>query len=77
MLLALNSTIGVDWEELQTKVINFAFSHTPRHSFTNVLRQGTALAGHLAQPLSRYRDYLAIARPVLPASTTTSPPPRS
>ncbi|KAF9469697.1 hypothetical protein BDZ94DRAFT_1243052 [Collybia nuda] len=57
MLLALNSTAAVDWEELQTK--------------------GRVLASHLAKPLSRYREYLAIARPVLPTSTTTSPPPRS
>ncbi|RDB29671.1 hypothetical protein Hypma_015967 [Hypsizygus marmoreus] len=57
MLLALNSTANVDWEELQTK--------------------GTVLASHLAKPLSRYREDLAVARPTLPASTTTSPPPRT
>ncbi|KAG6911367.1 hypothetical protein DXG01_001038 [Tephrocybe rancida] len=56
MLLALNSTTNVDWEELQTKA--------------------KVLAGHFAQPLGKFREYLVVPRPVLPTTLTTSPPPR-
>jgi len=57
MLLALNATPDVSWEELQTK--------------------GKILASHLAKPLSKFREHLAVARPTLPMSAPTSPPPRS
>ncbi|KAG6846083.1 hypothetical protein H0H87_006447 [Tephrocybe sp. NHM501043] len=56
MLLALNSTTGGDWEELQAK--------------------GKMLAGHLAGSLGKFREYLVVPRPTLPATLTTSPPPR-
>ncbi|KAG5645363.1 hypothetical protein DXG03_006425 [Asterophora parasitica] len=38
--------------------------------------KGKILACHLAKPLGQFKEYLAVPRPVLPASTTTSPPPR-
>ncbi|KAF8899147.1 hypothetical protein BD779DRAFT_1666866 [Infundibulicybe gibba] len=52
MLLALNSTNTIAWEELQSK--------------------GKILALHLAKPLNRFREHLAIARP--PVSATVSSP---
>jgi len=42
MLLALNSTDAIDWEELQAK--------------------GDQLAKHLAKPLSRFREHLAVVK---------------
>ncbi|KAF5384968.1 hypothetical protein D9615_001162 [Tricholomella constricta] len=41
--------------------------------------KGKVLACHLAKPLGKFREYLAVPRPVLPASSTTTspPPPRS
>ncbi|KAF8224660.1 hypothetical protein L208DRAFT_1409821 [Tricholoma matsutake] len=57
MLLALNATSVVEWEELQTKA--------------------RILASHLAKPLDKYREHLAVPRPPIPTSATTSPPPRS
>lgn len=76
MLLALNSTSAVDWEELLTKVrdgfvfTGFANSYPPT-------LQAKTLAIHLAKPLGRFREHLAVPRPPFPTSAATSPPPRS
>jgi hypothetical protein len=75
MLLALNATSGVEWEELQSKVsdslaFNWCQLYLP-------LLQAKILACHLAKPLGRFREHLAVPRPPLPTSAPTSPPPRS
>jgi len=75
MLLALNATAAVDWEELQIKVSGGSRSLFI-HSYSLGLQAGI-LAGHLAKPLGRFREHLAVPRPPLPMSATTSPPPRS
>ncbi|KAG6810908.1 hypothetical protein H0H92_009838 [Tricholoma furcatifolium] len=73
MLLALNSTAGVDWEELQVKV---GWSPLSSLDVANI-QQGKALANHLAQPLSKYREFLVVPRLILSTKSTTTPPPRT
>ena len=59
MLLALNSTDAIDWEELQAKVKSIKLYRMQIHK---CLVQGDQLAKHLAKPLSRFREHLAVVK---------------
>lgn len=56
MLLALNASESVEWEELQIKV-DYSARGVPL--LTSVDVQGSALASHLAKPLGQFRHVLA------------------
>ena len=69
MLLALNATDAVGWDDLQAKVAcRLRRRARPLTSAT----QAKVLASHLATPLSRYREHLAV-NPALPLSAAVSP----
>ncbi|CAA7264766.1 unnamed protein product [Cyclocybe aegerita] len=55
MLLALNATDAVEWEELDNK--------------------GKTLAGHIAKPLSKFRELIVSSKPSRSTTVTTSPAP--
>lgn len=56
MLLSLNSTTDVEWEELKSK--------------------GRVLASHLAKPLSKFREHLAVVKPPPIATSNIASPVR-
>ena len=64
MLLALNGTDSVAWEELQSKV-RLVLPGTP----VLTLQQGRVLAQHLARNLSKFRDHLIEPRSPPPPTT--------
>ena len=71
MLLVLNSTDKVEWEDLQAKVtcgrVCFGVAACRR------CLQGKALASQIAKPLSRFRQHLVVRKPPPLPSAVTSP----
>ncbi|GLB35751.1 hypothetical protein LshimejAT787_0300390 [Lyophyllum shimeji] len=54
-----------------------ALNSTAEVDWETLQTKGKILACHLTKPLAKFREYLAVPRPAFPATSTTSPPPRS
>ena len=67
MLLTLNATDAVEWDDLKAKV---KYKDSPTaENIHPYLVQGKVLAAHLAKPLSRFREHLAATNRNLPSAT--------
>ncbi|KAG5639545.1 hypothetical protein H0H81_012216 [Sphagnurus paluster] len=64
-------------EKQREPLMLLALNATSAVEWEALQSKGKVLACHLAKPLGKFREYLAVPRPALPTSATTSPPPRS